>query len=431
MKKNNNYGFTVVELIITFAIAIPILIGLYKIVDAYRESQIKIGYEKDIISYKNEIISAVESDLITLKLNEIKYNKNVCTDSGNGITMLSAIEFNFDKVNKHLCVYSVKEGIDYIKYGDQSEEIKYAVPNKFVSFQNDLFYDHTNTVIASKMLNANEVYYLIDIKLKHSEISKIFDINIVAVKRDDSKDNIKKIKFDTESLDILNEIKNSSDPSSQKGKLLTIGNEKFKILDIRDNKIIAFSENNILVGRDSSGKYSNNGGFIPKNIKEYGLQFTFSEGLGTIEYYDRICDFDLSKTLHGRIGIDISKALIEGNQNVYDELWIGIEGNPREEEKNKSVEEYKKVYKSNSKIWDYLKYYQDYLNNNEGGYNVTTRLPVYDDIKNTNYNTSSYWLGTASATLINAIKKDTDILVGAACNMNNLFGVRPIVEIDL
>ena len=46
--------------------------SLYRIVDVYREKQIKVGYEKEILSYKNELVNAIQKDMIENELDEIK-----------------------------------------------------------------------------------------------------------------------------------------------------------------------------------------------------------------------------------------------------------------------------------------------------------------------------------------------------------------------
>ncbi len=445
MKKSNNYGFTAVELIISFAIAIPLLMGLYKIVDAYREKQLKIEYEKEIISYKNDIINAVQTDINTYGLKEIKLKSESCNGYENS-ELINGIEIHFKDSSpssspKLLCIYNVveddeeddvNENYAYIVYAN----IKYEVPNKFVSFaKNDIVFSQSkydNIVVLNNLLYTNEKVYTINIKMKHSEISKDFSIHMVFITRDNSSSipgvtppiggGGSGIKFTPESINYLNDIKNGT---NHIGDDLQIKDEKFEIIEVENDtvnnkKIVkAFAKNNIYVGKKAGGQE------IPANDEHYGLQ---NSNTSTTEFYEDGCGFDLSSLTPKFVNIYLTKRLQEDNVT-------------EEEKQLYQDNEYKKVYKSESKIWSYLNAYSVYLNQNEDGYKIVTRLPDISEVSNDTswphkpydkYKNTHFWVGTAFRDGMYIVNGGHTIYATPTdCAKSDSAGVRPMIEIEL
>lgn len=183
MTKINNKAFTVVELIITFSIVMVISVGLFKVLDSYREKQQQESYRKMINNYKNEITKTIKDDILKLGIKKIE--GITCTGYNQGIN----ITFNDDS-KKDLCVGA--EGEDNgIKYGD----IFYKVPSKFIKFKDDFLFEESgefevpqvNTLGLSEEKILTEQFYTIKIKMNHTELKEDFDINIVGSKKSNKK----------------------------------------------------------------------------------------------------------------------------------------------------------------------------------------------------------------------------------------------------
>ena len=129
-----NKGFTVVELIITFVIVMTISIGLFKVVDSYRETQQKEINRKEVSNYRDEILKTIEDDVVNIGISEIDpinvSDKNY--DQGIKITLKDGIE-------KDLYILSSYNGSSNAKvvYGDR----QFVAPSKFIKISNDFIYD--------------------------------------------------------------------------------------------------------------------------------------------------------------------------------------------------------------------------------------------------------------------------------------------------
>ena len=169
MKRLNNKGFTVVEIIITFAIVMSISVGLLGIVDNYRTRQQKELYLKELNSYKNEILRIVYNDIYSLGIESITgidvetkcdyYNQDIKIKFNQGIS----IKFK-DETEKLFCV-----GDSGIKYGDNL----YNQPKK-VKFTNDIIYLDSGNIENKKILS-------IRVKMTHPELKEPVELNIVGI----------------------------------------------------------------------------------------------------------------------------------------------------------------------------------------------------------------------------------------------------------
>ena len=135
MKTLNNKGFTVAELIVTFVLVMSISIGLFKIVDSYRQRQQKESAIKEIDSFRNEILKAVYDDINEYGVKLIKGIDSIGESKCNGYNQGVLIEFKPSENNelneKEFCVG--KEGI---KYGG----VLYKKPSSFITFTNNIIY---------------------------------------------------------------------------------------------------------------------------------------------------------------------------------------------------------------------------------------------------------------------------------------------------
>lgn len=174
MKRLNNKGFTVVEIIITFAIVMSISVGLLGIVDNYRNRQQKELYLKELNSYKNEILRIVYNDIYSLGIESItgidvtvSEENNKCKNYNQGVNIEFAKKDEEGKnISKLFCV-----GDSGIKYGDNL----YNQPKK-VKFTNDIIYLDSGNIDNKKILS-------IRVKMKHSELKEPVELNIVGISK--------------------------------------------------------------------------------------------------------------------------------------------------------------------------------------------------------------------------------------------------------
>ena len=180
----NNKGFTIAELLVTFVLVMSIVLALFKVVDHYRERQQNATSVKEMNSYRNQIVKVVEDDILFNYggIKEIKgLDKSTLESDGLEQTdFQQGIEITFNKViaNTQPNTTNTKNLIvknNGILYGDMF----YEFPSKFVSAVDDVIY--TETKVSSDDSSLDKAIYSIHIDLTHSELNRIFNINIVAV----------------------------------------------------------------------------------------------------------------------------------------------------------------------------------------------------------------------------------------------------------
>lgn len=185
----NNKGFTIAELLVTFVLVMSIVLALFKVVDHYRERQQNATSVKEMNSYRNQIVKVVEDDILFNYggIKEIKgLDKATLELESGGLEQTDfqqGIEITFNGViaNTQPNATNTKRLIvkkNGILYGDMF----YEFPSKFVSAVDDVIYTETQVEnVSSEVSLLKKAIYSIHIDLTHSELNRIFNINIVAV----------------------------------------------------------------------------------------------------------------------------------------------------------------------------------------------------------------------------------------------------------
>lgn len=177
----NNKGFTIAELLVTFVLVMSIVLALFKVVDHYRERQQNATSAKEMNSYRNQIVKVVEDDILfncggikEIKgLDKASLGENAPTDFQQGIEItFNKLDAKDNQITKKLIVR--KSGISY-------GGMFYEFPSKFVSAVDDVIYTETQVENVSSDPLLKKAIYSIHIDLTHSELNRIFNINIVAV----------------------------------------------------------------------------------------------------------------------------------------------------------------------------------------------------------------------------------------------------------
>lgn len=184
----NNKGFTIAELLVTFVLVMSIVLALFKVVDHYRERQQNATSVKEMNSYRNQIVKVVEDDILFnyggikeikgLDQNDLSLSPIEKANFQQGIE----ITFNGVIANTQPNTTNTKRLIvkkNGVLYGDMF----YEFPSKFVSAVDDVIYTETQVKKVNQIgepLPPKEIYS-IHIDLTHSELNRVFNINIVAV----------------------------------------------------------------------------------------------------------------------------------------------------------------------------------------------------------------------------------------------------------
>lgn len=175
----NNKGFTIAELLVTFVLVMSIVLALFKVVDHYRERQQNVTSVKEMNSYRNQIVKVVEDDILFNYggIKEIKGLDLKPSEAQQGIE----ITFNEVIANTQPNTTNTKRLI-VKKNGILYDNMFYEFPSKFVSAVDDVIYTETQVEnVSSEDPSLKKVIYSIHIDLTHSELNRIFNINIVAV----------------------------------------------------------------------------------------------------------------------------------------------------------------------------------------------------------------------------------------------------------
>lgn len=175
----NNKGFTIAELLVTFVLVMSIVLALFKVVDHYRERQQNATSVKEMNSYRNQIVKVVEDDIL-FNCEGIKEIKGLDLKPSEGPNSQQGIKITFNGVDDNgvLIAKNLIVKNNGILYGDMF----YEFPSKFVSAVDDVIYTETQVKnVSSEDHSLKKAIYSIHIDLTHSELNRIFNINIVAV----------------------------------------------------------------------------------------------------------------------------------------------------------------------------------------------------------------------------------------------------------
>ncbi len=184
----NNKGFTIAELLVTFVLVMSIVLALFKVVDHYRERQQNATSAKEMNSYRNQIVKVVEDDILfnyggIKEIKGLDQNDDLSLSAIEKANFQQGIEITFNGViaNTQPNTTNPKRLIvkkNGILYGNMF----YEFPSKFVSAVDDVIYTETQVEkVSSEDPSLKKAIYSIHIDLTHSELNRIFNINIVAV----------------------------------------------------------------------------------------------------------------------------------------------------------------------------------------------------------------------------------------------------------
>ncbi len=184
LRKRN--GFTVIELIMSFAFASILSITLFSVVINYRTKQVDTTIQTDLLAFKSKLIIDIEKDI----QKRVLYSMEYCTD-GEGNRINRCVDLRFvDGTVKQFKVGEMTH-VDTLYDNDgQAYDFSYRVP--YVSYGGVAYKipDEGNVTIRSDyMLQSTTLYdgiesntpiYKLRINLIHNDLDTDMDISIVA-----------------------------------------------------------------------------------------------------------------------------------------------------------------------------------------------------------------------------------------------------------
>ncbi len=194
MKRLNNHGLSLVEVVVTFAIVMAIVSGLMAIIMNYRLRAQNSLSELELQTYKNTLTKAIQDDILTFGIAEINQGGS-CLSSTNSSRFSSCANLVFKNGTEKILAISKIEQDNrdslenkYIYYDDERYVLKDTLPEKipsgrhafdfqtiFISTEN--FVSSDSTVLA----DGTEIkIYSIDIPIEHIDYEQDFGLHIVA-----------------------------------------------------------------------------------------------------------------------------------------------------------------------------------------------------------------------------------------------------------
>lgn len=175
----NNKGFTIVEVVIAFAMLAAILLSLITFSITYRDKVRNEEIKTQLIDYKNTITKIIYDDIIRKKITSIE--KCDGQDDSN-ITCVEFINADNEKISLEIMpifttTSSLKKGI-YLKY----HGINYMLPDSDLNKTDEAKSQFIDNMCSFEggfnLTNYNDIYSL-KLTYRHYILEEVFDINLV------------------------------------------------------------------------------------------------------------------------------------------------------------------------------------------------------------------------------------------------------------
>lgn len=196
--KIDSKGFTVVELVLSFAFVSILSVTLFAAVTNYRDKQIKVAGIRELMEFRDKMIIDVQNDISLKLLKNVEYcptvyeKENIIDGDNNTITREQrlCVKLNFlDDTSKELKISSLSSpkseevGGQVISYIDKKNyfsygDIRYEIPDEKNIYINGNFMFKSTSL--DDDIENNIAIYNITIPIKHKTIDGNFDISITA-----------------------------------------------------------------------------------------------------------------------------------------------------------------------------------------------------------------------------------------------------------
>lgn len=199
MRKLNNKGMTLIELLVCFIIVSAIVVSMFNVIMNYTTDEQTEVVRNDITNYKNVITRIIQKDIINNGLSSVSldsFGKN-----GNNDCYTFTLNFNKAFIENPLskskkltvCTNTTVADGNYIIYqevntGKTLQDSKYPLLDSLSSSSNSstpLYFSSVDTNLIKKsdstdMNSEGLAVFMLDIGINHSEIGSDYHIKIIA-----------------------------------------------------------------------------------------------------------------------------------------------------------------------------------------------------------------------------------------------------------
>ena len=259
--KINSKGFTVVELILSFAFVSILSTTLFAAVTNYKDKELKVAGLREIREFRDKMVIEIQNDIELRLLRDIDYcDTTYKEEKDNDYERIQrlCLDLNFlDNTSKKLMVitenkkkietigeqsFEFDDLHDYISYGD----IRFEVPDtQNIYIGNDFMFRKTSL---NDGIENNIAIYNITIPLKHKTLDGNFDISITA----SGKQSITNEPGKYKSYNVGEIVKVQVNPTKQEDFYV------FKPSNSYNSKITLITKNNLATSRYYMDKISGN-----------------------------------------------------------------------------------------------------------------------------------------------------------------------------
>ena len=211
MKRINNKGMTLVELIICFVIVSAIVVSMFNIIMSYQTEEITESSRSDIIEYKNVITKLIQTDIIKGELKNVKRISKTNTSTGTSykfvLTFNKSLSSSKDIKEKTLEIHASDTDYqnNYIIYDDINnlgtvQKVKYLLPSsddnctsssdcnitRFTSINNNINEGTNSENVGSNIIdnvtktNLATTYFDFELTISENNVGGDYHIKIIA-----------------------------------------------------------------------------------------------------------------------------------------------------------------------------------------------------------------------------------------------------------
>ena len=199
--KLNNKGMSIIEIVLTFALIMAMVIGMFTIIMNYRDKASLSLKKLEMDTFKNTLTKDIQDDILNLGVKEI--NTDGECSSIQGLSHCINIVYRDDS-EKAFGTSKVdannKDSVEnkFIYYDGEKYKLRDSLPDKIPSGRNILDFQsitvEDNNILTTDstiLSNGEEVdIYSIDVYVSHVDFDQDFGIHIVAVSDEDLDDEI-------------------------------------------------------------------------------------------------------------------------------------------------------------------------------------------------------------------------------------------------
>lgn len=178
---NNKKGFTVIELILSFALVMFLAVAMFAVVNNYRTRQQKESVNRELTKLKTTLTQDIYEDITNKKLKKIEY----CKDAQGEIIKQCVYIYFQDGTNKQLKV-NMEEVADNTIQGTTFKYEEFSIIYGKVKYPNPVpkFAKIVSDYMLTYSTEEDELeygtIYKIQIRIAHQDIKDEFKIEVVA-----------------------------------------------------------------------------------------------------------------------------------------------------------------------------------------------------------------------------------------------------------